>query len=77
MNTNLFFSDSSSICVQIVSQIDRVNGRASSFVQGRLFADPEVDFPVQWSGRVHEGVEDDVAVAFVKLAVTMFLHLKC
>ena len=72
---NLLFSDSPSVSVQVVSQVNRMNGCAGPLVQGRLLADPEVDLPVERPRRVHEGVEDDVAVAFVELAVKLVLDL--
>ena len=74
--SNLFFSDGSAVGVQIVSQVNRMNSCAGPLVQGRLFADPEVDLPVERARGVHEGVEDDVAVAFVELAVKLVLDLK-
>ena len=52
-----------------------MNGSTGPLVQGRLLADPEVDLPVERPRRVHEGVEDDVAVAFVELAVKLVLDL--
>ena len=72
----LFLPDSSSVRVQVVPQVHWVDGRTSSLVECRLLANPEVDFPVQRSCRVHKGMKNDVAVALVELAMAVILDLK-
>jgi hypothetical protein len=61
--------------MEIISKMNRMNSSTGSFVEGGLLPNPKVDSPIQRSSWIHEGVQDDVAVALVKFAVAGFFHL--